>query len=106
MSNDRAFIFNPATLNAVDPSQAALKTGLENVLATSPAKDCLLKQMGTVAARNTCQAPWFFNINSMNISFVSTAMHLPQRATFRIGVTNFLTGVDLLAHGGNKRFCA
>lgn len=101
-SNDRAFIFNPATLNVSDPTQAALKTGIENVLATSPAKDCLTSQMGTVAGRNTCQAPWFFNINSMSVSFVSTAMHLPQRATFRIGVTNFLTGVDLLAHGGNN----
>ena len=101
-SNDRAFIFNPATLNVSDPNQAALKTGIENVLATSPAKDCLTSQMGMVAGRNTCQAPWFFNINSMNVSFVSTAMHLPQRATFRIGVTNFLTGVDLLAHGGNN----
>jgi hypothetical protein len=101
-SNDRAFIFDPAALNLADPNQAALKAGLENVLATSPAKDCLLSQMKGVAGRNSCQAPWFFNINSMNVSFVSTAMHLPQRATFRIGVANFLTGVDLLAHGSNN----
>lgn len=101
-SNDRAFIFDPATLSLSDPTQAALRTGIENVLATSPAKDCLTSQTGLIAGRNSCQAPWFFNINSMNVSFVSTALHLPQRATFRIGVTNVLTGVDLLAHGGNN----
>jgi hypothetical protein len=97
LSNDRAFIFDPSTI--ADP---AFKTALENLLATSPAKDCLTSQMGVVAGRNTCQAPWFFNLSAMSVSFVSTATHLPQRATFRIGVTNFLTGVDLLMHGGNN----
>jgi len=96
-SNDRGFIFDPATI--ADPT---FKAAFEKVLATSPARDCLMKQMGTVAGRNSCQAPWYFNINSMNVSFVSTSLHLPQRATFRIGVANFLTGVDLLVHGDNN----
>ncbi len=102
LSNDRAFIFDPSALNVNDSAQVALKSGLQSLLATSPAKDCLVSQMGTIAGRNTCQSPWFLNVSSMNVSFVSTALHLPQRATFRIGVTNFLTGIDLLAHGSNN----
>jgi hypothetical protein len=102
LSNDRAFIFDPASLSTSDPNQAALKAGLENVFAASPAKACLSQQIGTIAGRNTCESPWFFNINSMNVSFVSTALHLPQRATFRIGVANVLTGVDLVTHGSNN----
>jgi len=102
LSNDRAFIFDPTKLTGTDSASVAFKTGLQNVLATSPAANCLTSQMGAIAGRNTCEAPWFFNIQAMSVSFVSTATHLPQRATFRIGVTNFLTGVDMLAHGSNN----
>ena len=98
-SNDRAFIFDPSKLSTADSN---LANGLRSVLATSPARDCLTSQMGQVASRNSCQGPWVFSVQSMSVSFVSTSMHLPQRATFRIGVTNFLTGVDLLMHGDNN----
>ena len=96
-SNDRAFIFDPATVT--DPTT---KAELETVFANSPQKQCLQRQIATVAGRNSCQAPWFFNIQNMQISFVSTALKLPQRATVRLGLSNILTGVDMLAHGSNN----
>ena len=93
-SNDRAFIYDPATV--ADPT---LKSALQNVYANSPMKDCLAAQVGAVAGRNSCQAPWFFNIQNMQVSFVSSALKLPQRATIRMGVQNVLTGFDMLVHG-------
>jgi hypothetical protein len=96
-SNDRAFIYDPATV--ADP---ALKSALEAVYANSPMKDCLASQLGRVAGRNSCQAPWFFNIQNMQVSFVSTAIGIPQRATIRMGLQNVLTGVDMLVHGSEN----
>ena len=95
--NDRAFIYDPATVT--DP---AFKSALEALYATSPMHDCLMRQLGTVAGRNSCQAPWFFNIQNMQVSFVSSALRLPQRATVRMGVANVLTGIDMLVHGSNN----
>ncbi|HET9423937.1 MAG TPA: carboxypeptidase-like regulatory domain-containing protein [Gemmatimonadaceae bacterium] len=95
-SNDRAFIFDPAAVT--DP---ATKSALEAVYASSPMKDCLTSQIGRIAGRNSCQAPWFFNIQNMQVSFVSSALRLPQRATVRMGLSNVLTGIDMLVHGSD-----
>ena len=97
MSNDRAFIFDPA--NITDPTT---RTALERVYAESPMADCLKSQINSVAGRNSCQAPWFFNIQNMQISFVSSALRIPQRATVRMGLANVLTGVDMLVHGSEN----
>jgi hypothetical protein len=97
LSNDRAFIFDPATV--ADP---ATRAALEAVYASSPMSSCLKAQIGRVAGRNSCQAPWFFNIQNMQVSFVSSALRLPQRATVRMGVSNVLTGVDMLVHGSDN----
>jgi hypothetical protein len=97
LSNDRAFIYDPSAVS--DP---ALQSALQSVYANSPMKDCLARQVGHVAGRNSCQAPWFFNIQNMQVSFVSTALHLPQRATIRMGLQNVLTGVDMLVHGSEN----
>ena len=96
-SNDRAFIYEPATV--ADP---ALQTALQSVYANSPMADCLARQVGRVAGRNSCQAPWFFNIQNMQVSFVSSALKIPQRATIRMGLQNVLTGVDMLVHGSEN----
>ena len=96
-SNDRAYIFDPAAVS--DPTT---KAALTSVYANSPMADCLAAQIGTVAGRNSCQAPWFFNIQNMQVSFVSSAVRLPQRATVRLGVSNVLTGVDMLVHGSEN----
>src|SRR5204862_7749389 len=54
-SNDRAYIFNPATT-----ADAAVASAISSLLATGsgPAKECLSSQLGKLAARNSCQGPW------------------------------------------------
>jgi hypothetical protein len=94
-SNDRAFIFDPAA--TADPALAsAMKNLIDN--STGPAKDCLLKQLGTLAERNSCTGPWTTSAN-LNISFNPLKVRLPQRATLSFSVSNPLGAADLLLHG-------
>ncbi|HEX5435539.1 MAG TPA: carboxypeptidase regulatory-like domain-containing protein [Gemmatimonadaceae bacterium] len=53
--DDRAFIFDPAT--ASDP---ALSAAMASLLASAPerARNCLARQLGKVAARNSCRTGW------------------------------------------------
>ena len=82
-SNDRAFIFNPAT--ATDPTVAA---AMRSLLATGsgPAVDCLSSQLGKLAERNSCQGPWTSSAN-LSISFNAMKVHLPQRAQLSFAVS-------------------
>jgi hypothetical protein len=94
-SNDRAFIFDPAA--TADPALAsAMKNLIDN--STGSAKDCLLKQLGTLAERNSCTGPWTTSAN-LNISFNPLKVRLPQRATLSFSVSNPLGAADLLLHG-------
>ena len=97
-SNDRAYIFNPST--ATDPAVAA---GISNLLAngSGPAKECLTSQLGTLAARNSCQGPWTSNAN-LSISFNPMRVKMPQRTTLSFSVSNPLGAADLLLHGESK----
>jgi hypothetical protein len=94
--NDRAFVFDPATLSS-DP---ALKVGLENFLATGTreATSCLRSQLGKFAERNSCEGPWSMSGN-LNISFNSLKLGLPQRANISFQVANPLNGIDRLVNG-------
>ncbi|HEY5219429.1 MAG TPA: carboxypeptidase-like regulatory domain-containing protein, partial [Gemmatimonadaceae bacterium] len=62
-SNDRAFIFNPA-----QTSDPALGAAMRSLLASSSSRvrDCLEKQLGEVAGRNSCEGPW---TTSASLSF-------------------------------------
>ena len=94
-SNDRAFIFDPAT--ATDP---AVATAMQSLLAsTSPnARKCLEKQLGTIAGRNSCEGPWTQSA-VLNLSLNPLKFRLPQRATLSFSVSNPLGAADLLLHG-------
>ncbi|HEY4953333.1 MAG TPA: TonB-dependent receptor [Gemmatimonadaceae bacterium] len=95
--NDRAFVFSPST--ATDPALAtAMKSLLEN--GSPAAKDCLAKQLGQLAARNSCQSPWSSNA-SMSISFNPIKVRMPQRATLSLQLSNPLGAADLLLHGSS-----
>src|SRR4029079_9035962 len=97
-SNDRAFIFDPAT--TADPALAtAMRSLIDN--STGSARDCLLSQRGKLAARNSCNGPWTTNAN-LNISFNPLKVRLPQRATLSFSVSNPLGAADLLLHGQSK----
>jgi len=93
--NDRAFVFSPNA--ATDPAvAAAMKSLLEN--GSDAALSCLTKQLGQLAARNSCQAPWMSNA-SMSISFNPVKVRMPQRATLSFQLSNPLGAADLLMHG-------
>ena len=95
--NDRAFVFSPNT--AADPVlAAAMKSLLEN--GSPEARDCLAKQLGQLAARNSCQSPWASSA-SMSISFNPVKVRMPQRATLSFQLSNPIGAADLLLHGSN-----
>jgi hypothetical protein len=96
--NDRAFIFDPH--NTSDPTlSSAMNSLLEN--GSDVARDCLTRQVGRLAARNSCQGPWISNA-SMSISFNPAKVRMPQRATLSLQLTNPLGAADLLAHGSSN----
>jgi hypothetical protein len=92
--NDRAFVFNPAS------SDAATAAGMHALLTSgSPvARACLSSQIGTLAARNSCQGPWVSSAN-LSISFNPIKLRLPQRANLSFNVSNPLGAADLMLHG-------
>jgi hypothetical protein len=100
-NNDRAFIFNPAGLSA--GSDSLLRTGLTSLLNGAPGsvRDCLNKQFGSVAGRNSCEGPWSTSL-SLRVALVSQALKIPDRATISLGINNPLTGIDALVHGSNS----
>ena len=97
-NNDRAFVYNPAA--TIDPAVSAAMTSL---LSTAPAavRECLNRQLGTIAGKNSCQNPWSTSL-SLRVSLVSQAIKLPDRATISLGIANPLTGIDALVHGSNN----
>jgi hypothetical protein len=97
-NNDRAFIYNPAT--TADPQLAAQMQALLDK-ASGGARDCLLKQLGGLAARNSCQGPWTSQA-TLSLSFNPLKFRMPQRATLSLQVGNPLGAADLLLHGNNN----
>ncbi|MBY0490283.1 MAG: TonB-dependent receptor [Gemmatimonadaceae bacterium] len=94
-SNDRAFVFSPASAN-----DATLASSMQSLLAggSRVAKSCLTSQLGTLAARNSCQGPWQ-QTASLGVSFNPLKLRLPQRATLTFTVSNPLGTADLLVNG-------
>jgi hypothetical protein len=97
-SNDRAFVFDP---NAT--GDAALAGAMRSLLdnSTGAAKDCLLGQLGTLAARNSCTGPWTTSA-TLNVALNPLKVRMPQRATLSFSVANPLGAADLLLHGQSR----
>ena len=96
-SNDRAFVFNPATA-----TDAGVASGLRSLMATGPqaARDCLAKQVGQVAGLNSCTGPWSATMNASVL--VSPAVPLTgSRAHVSLSFQNVLGGLDELLHGND-----
>jgi hypothetical protein len=95
--NDRAFI---PSLTDSDPALASsVRSLLDNT--TSGARECLEKQLGKLAGRNSCQSPWLSSA-SMSVSFNPIKVRMPQRATLSFQVSNPLGAADLLLNGSNS----
>jgi hypothetical protein len=97
--NDRAFIFDPSKVGASD---GALASSMQSLLAGSPrgVRDCLERQLGQLAARNSCEGPWT-SAASLRIDFNPLRVRLPQRTLLSFSIGNPLGGADLLLHGEN-----
>ena len=97
-ANDRAFVYNPST--TADPALAAAMQSLLNS-ASGNARDCLVRQLGSLASRNSCQGPWT-STATMSLSFNPLKFRMPQRATLSLQIGNPLGAADLLLHGNDK----
>ena len=97
LSNDRAFIANPASTPDV-----ATADGMRSLLASagSDARECLERQLGSLAQRNSCKGAWTQQA-FLSLSFNPLKLRLPQRATLSFQVNNPLGAADLLLHGSN-----
>ncbi|HSJ63448.1 MAG TPA: carboxypeptidase regulatory-like domain-containing protein, partial [Gemmatimonadaceae bacterium] len=96
--NDRAFVFDPASA-----PDTAIANGMARLLAGAPgaARECLLDQMGRIAARNSCAGAWTPSLDlqfNVRPDFGGT---LGRRLTFMVALVNPLAGLDLLLHGGD-----
>ncbi|CAN5597261.1 hypothetical protein BH23GEM1_BH23GEM1_07540 [soil metagenome] len=96
-SNDRAFIFDPAT---AEPELAsAMRNLLDN--GSPEARSCLAAQIGGIAGRNSCQGPWF-SMASMSITFNPLKVRMPHRSSLSFSLSNPLGAADLLVNGSDK----
>ncbi|MBA4071541.1 MAG: hypothetical protein C0497_06860 [Gemmatimonas sp.] len=97
--NDRAFVFGPAA-----SGDTALAAGMQRLLAVVPgaARECLVSQMGTVAGRNSCRAPWYTSLD-MQLNFrPQLGPTVGRRLQLQVGLVNPLAGLDQLLHGTDK----
>ena len=94
-SNDRAFIFDPSVSSGDASMAAAMQQLLSN--GSSAARECLARQIGQLAKRNSCQGPWTSNA-SLSISFNPAKIRMPQRASIQFQLSNPLGAADMLLH--------
>jgi hypothetical protein len=94
LANDRAFVFDPAS--SPDPALGEQMAGLL-ARSSGPVRACLARQMGRIAARNSCRTPWN--------AFLDLQLNLASRDVrsrrMVVGVTaqNVTAGFDYLLHG-------
>ena len=95
LSNDRAFIFD-----AAHNSDPALGAALDRLKEAAPARirDCLLQQVGRIAARGSCRGPWSSSASAR--LDVRPGDGPLARSTLSLTVSNIPAGLDRLFHGG------
>ncbi len=94
LSNDRAFIFGGVG------GDSAVRHGMQALMASAPSRirDCLGRQTGRVADRNSCEGPWTGTMN-INVLLNPRKLGWNNRATVSLSLANPLAGVDELLHG-------
>jgi len=95
--NDRAFVFNPASA-----PDTAIANGMQRLLngASSGARNCLERQMGGIAARNSCRGPWQPSLD-LQLNYRPAWGGLDRRLAISLVTSNLLGGVDQLLHGSD-----
>jgi hypothetical protein len=96
--NDRAFVYAPAAA-----SDSAVARGMDELLSHAPraARECLGRQLGRIAARNSCRGPWSSSA-SLNVSLDRARFRMPQRASVSFSLSNPLGAADLLVNGSGR----
>jgi hypothetical protein len=99
-ANDRAFV--PSLSTVADANQSATVTQLRALLDASPAnvRDCLNRQLGTVAGRNSCRGAWTQALNMQwtpRIPFKVRGRRIQSNVVF----DNPLGGLDQLLNGSD-----
>jgi len=90
-ANDRAYVFG----SAADPRVAA---GMARLLDEAPAgaKECLRRQQGRVARRNSCTGPWEARLDAQA---TLTPNERSKRVRLTLLATNLAGAADYLLHG-------
>ncbi|MGI8619616.1 MAG: carboxypeptidase-like regulatory domain-containing protein [Gemmatimonadaceae bacterium] len=102
LPNDRAFVFNPATMPDLEVA-GSIQSLLDD--ASTRVRSCLSRQLGRVAARNSCEGPWTSTLNArvgLNQPLLRK-LGVPQRASVALSIANPLGGLDRLLHGSSPR---
>src|SRR5690242_8009019 len=100
--NDRAFVFNPD--DPANASDTALVNGMRRLLTNAPrdARACLEKQLGDVAARNSCRGSWTPSVDFQANIRPDLGSFLGRRLMISVSAINPLAGLDQLLHGSNN----
>jgi len=95
LRNDRAFIFAPGSGTPEAQAMARLLAS-----AAPSVRGCLERQVGTVAARNSCVGPWQGSLD-FQLNWRPAFWGLNHRLQVSVVTYNFLRGLDQLLHGVN-----
>jgi hypothetical protein len=92
--NDRAFIFDPSA--AYD---TALANGMQRLLTSGEGlvRDCLSKQIGRIAGRNSCTGGWTTSLDGR--ATIRPPQVKDRRLSISVDMSNLPAGLDLLLHG-------
>ncbi len=96
--NDRAFVYDPSSA-----ADAAVAEGMSRLLRNGGERtaDCLRRQFGTIAGRNSCTAPWSQTLD-LQANLRPAGFGLNRKVTFSVSALNTLTGLDQLLHGSDN----
>ncbi|HEV8151016.1 MAG TPA: hypothetical protein VGP61_12590, partial [Gemmatimonadales bacterium] len=96
--NDRAFIYDPASA-----PDTAIANGMQRLFANASAgaKECLHKQLGSIAARNSCSGPWQPSLE-LQLNYRPMWLGLNRKLTLSLLTQNLLAGADQLFHGADQ----
>ncbi|HEU4560999.1 MAG TPA: Spy/CpxP family protein refolding chaperone, partial [Longimicrobium sp.] len=92
--NDRAFVFDPS-----DVYDDALSVGMRRLLinAEGRVRDCLMRQFGRIAERNSCTGSWSTSLDAR--ATIRPPQVKDRRLSISVDATNLPAGLDLLLHG-------
>ncbi len=96
LSNDRAFIYDPAST-----PDATLANGMRTLLreAQPATRDCLERQFGRAAGRNSCEGPWTAILDAQLM--YQGKLPFARYGSVALHFSNALGGLDQLIHGAD-----